>query len=211
MNSIIKFFLPVCFCFSVILLSGCETIAGAGRRRTVSDEEVRYKYERDQLNQNVQEVKYSAQSAEQSVQQMGSRVDNLENNFRHYQNVTGNDIAQLRSEIASLKAENESLKTDMEKLHGQIVTDITGKVTGILNEQEKRNKAAAAAAAQAAAQAAASHQTSGYEHKVCSGETLSAIAAFYKVPIEKIRAANPKKIKAGDIIRAGDTLFVPDP
>lgn len=209
MNSTKKYFIPFLFCLFVVLVSGCETINGASRRRTVSDEEFRYKYERDQLNQNVQQVKYSAESAEQSVQQMGTRVDNLENNFRHYQNETGSDIAQLRKEIAALKAENESLRTDMEKLHGQIVTDITGKVTGLFNEQQKRNQAAVAAAA---ASAAASRQSSsGYEHKVCSGETLSAIAAFYKVPIEKIRAANPKKIKAGDVIRAGDTIFVPDP
>lgn len=190
-------------CILVVLSSGCETIAGASRRRTVSDDDFRYKYEREQLNQNVQQVKYSAESAEQSVQQMGARVENLENNFRHYQNENNADIIRLRNEIADLKAENASLKTEMSKLHDQIVTDISGKVSGLFNEQQKRNQAAVAAAA--------ASQGSGYEHKVRSGETLSAIASFYKVPIEKIRAANPKKIKTGDIIRAGDTLFIPDP
>lgn len=192
------------------IFTGCETIAGAGRRRTVSDNEVRYKYERDQMNQNIQEVKYSVESAEQSAQRTDAKVNSLENNMRHYQSVTGNEIAQLRAEVNALRDENESLRADMAKIRSEVVADITDKVTALINEQQKRYQAAAAAAAAAAPAASSANRGSGYEHKVCPGETLSAISVFYKVPVEKIRAANPRKIKPGDVIRAGDILFIPD-
>lgn len=47
---------------------------------------------------------------------------------------------------------------------------------------------------------------SGYEHVVESGQTLSAIAAAYKVPISSIKKANSLKSAT---LRVGQKLFIP--
>jgi len=49
----------------------------------------------------------------------------------------------------------------------------------------------------------------GYEHVVKEGETLSAIAAAYKVKISAIVEAN--KLQSPDTLRTGQKLFIPRP
>jgi LysM repeat protein len=48
---------------------------------------------------------------------------------------------------------------------------------------------------------------SGYEHIVKQGETLSAIAAAYKVSVGDIKKANNLR---SDVLRVGQKLFIPD-
>ena len=53
----------------------------------------------------------------------------------------------------------------------------------------------------------ASSSATGYEHVVKDGETLSAIAAAYKVKPSAIIEAND--LKKPDALRAGQKLFIP--
>ena len=54
---------------------------------------------------------------------------------------------------------------------------------------------------------AASSSTTGYEHVVKDGETLSTIAAAYKVKPAAIIEAND--LKNPDVLRKGQKLFIP--
>jgi LysM repeat protein len=51
--------------------------------------------------------------------------------------------------------------------------------------------------------------TTGYEHVVKEGETLSAIATAYKVKINAIIEAN--KLQSPDMLLKGQKLFIPKP
>ena len=48
----------------------------------------------------------------------------------------------------------------------------------------------------------------GYEHVVESGQSLSTIAAAYKVSVSSIKKANNLK---SDGVRVGQKLFIPKP
>jgi N-acetylmuramoyl-L-alanine amidase len=112
-------------------------------------------------------------------------------------NANGTDIAALQREIASLKGETAAIRADRETMKKEIVNEISSEVAKLLAAQQKT---AAVTRAETASQ-------SGYEHKVQSGQTLSAIAQAYGVSVEKIKKANGLK---NDVIRVGQTLFIPD-
>ena len=171
----------------------------SSRRQEADNAAMRAAMERQQLSRDTEIAKAAAQSAEVQLQQLDSRLLRLEDSLRQSQNANGADIAALQREIASLKGEAAAIRADREAMKKEIVNQISSEVAKLLASQQK-------AAAAAAASAAAASQ-SGYEHKVQSGQTLSAIAQAYGVPVEKIKKANGLK---SDVIRVGQTLFIPD-
>ena len=186
--------------FAVVAFSGCETMYNnSGRRQEADNAAMRAAMERQQLSRDTEIAKAAAQSAEVQLQQLDARLLRLEDSLRQSQNASGSDLAALQREIASLKGETAAIRADRETMKKEIVSQISSEVAKLLAAQQK-------AAAATAANAAAASQ-SGYEHKVQSGQTLSAIAQAYGVSIEKIKKANGLK---NDVIRVGQTLFIPD-
>ena len=186
--------------FAIVAFSGCETMYNnSGRRQEADNAAMRAAMERQQLSRDTEIAKAAAQSAEVQLQQIDARLLRLEDTLRQSQNANGSDIAALQREIASLKGETAAIRADRETMKKEIVNQISSEVAKLLASQQK------AAAAAAASTAAASQ--SGYEHKVQPGQTLSAIAQAYGVSVEKIKKANGLK---NDVIRVGQTLFVPD-
>ena len=185
--------------FAVVAFCGCETMYNnSGRRQEADNAAMRAAMERQQLSRDTEIAKAAAQSAEVQLQQLDARLLRLEDSLRQSQNASGADLAALQREIASLKGETAAIRADRETMKKEIVSQISSEVAKLLAAQQK-------AAATAASAAAASQ--SGYEHKVQPGQTLSAIAQAYGVSVEKIKKANGLK---NDVIRVGQTLFVPD-
>ena len=185
--------------FAIVAFSGCETMYNnSGRRQEADNAAMRAAMERQQLSRDTEIAKAAAQSAEVQLQQLDARLSRLEDGVRQSQNASGADLAALQREIASLKGETAAIRADRETMKKEIVNQISTEVAKLLAAQQKT--AAAAAASAAASQ-------SGYEHKVQSGQTLSAIAQAYGVSVEKIKKANGLK---NDVIRVGQTLFIPD-
>ena len=185
---------------ALVAFSGCETMYNASSRRQEADTAaLRAAQERQQLSRDTEIAKAAAQSAEVQLQQLDMRLSRLEDSLRQSQNANGADLAALQREINSLKSESASIRADREAMKKEIVNEISTEVAKLLATQQKA-AAATAARAEAASQ-------SGYEHKVQSGQTLSAIAQAYGVSVEKIKKANGLK---NDVIRVGQTLFIPD-
>ena len=186
---------------SAAALSGCETLYTAPSRRQEADTAaMRAAMERQQLSRDTEIAKAAAQSAEVQLQQLDMRLSRLEDGLRQARSAEGADIAALQREVAAIKGETASLRADRDALKKEIVGEISAEVAKLLAAQQKSAAAAAAQAAQAQSQ-------SGYEHKVQAGQTLSAIAQVYGVPVEKIKRANGLK---SDVIRVGQVLFIPD-
>ena len=185
---------------SAAALSGCETLYTAPSRRQEADTAaMRAAMERQQLSRDTEIAKAAAQSAEVQLQQLDMRLSRLEDGLRQARSAEGADIAALQREVAAIKGETASLRADRDALKKEIVGEISAEVAKLLAAQQK--------SAAAAAQAAQAQSQSGYEHKVQAGQTLSAIAQVYGVPVEKIKRANGLQ---SDVIRVGQVLFIPD-
>ncbi len=156
---------------------------------------------------------YPGQEAEQQQQ---AQVDQLQSDvLRLQRQVADVSEAQQRAfaELATLRGEHDSRgrtldtrlasmersvseqSAERERLRQSIVSDVSQKVGALIKAQPA---------------APAPHRESGYEHVVKPGETLSAIAAAYKVKTTVITQANGLP-GDGHTIRVGQKLFIPAP
>ncbi len=110
----------------------------------------------------------------------------------------GDTVSQ--AELAAVRSDLAAVREAQGRLRGEIVEDITKRLTDLAKKREAEAK-------QAAKEAAA--QKSGYNHVVEAGQTLSAIAQAYKVSVKSIMQAN--NIKDPTKVRVGQKLFIPDP
>ncbi|MBQ9693598.1 MAG: LysM peptidoglycan-binding domain-containing protein [Kiritimatiellae bacterium] len=148
-----------------------------------------------QQAQTLREIQYTLQSLSAKVEVIEQQQAALSNRLATLER--GGDSV-TKDEMAALRADFNALKADQSKMRGEIINDLSAKITTIANKQR------AAAEKQAAAQ-----QKSGYNHVVEAGQTLSAIAQAYKVSVKSIMKAN--KITDPTRIRIGQELFIPDP
>ncbi len=177
---------------ALLLLAGCETFYQDSRYADESRQEaVRVEMARQQQLRDLDMLKARTESAELHLQQIDARLDRIEGAPREA--VTpATETAALRREVEQLRAERGSLKRE-------VVDELSREMAKLL--------AAQPAAAPRGGSRATQDRQSGYEHKVQAGQTLSEIAAAYKVSVEKIKQANGLK---DDMIRVGQVLFVPD-
>ncbi len=183
---------------AAVVFSGCETMYsgnGFNQRKAQRDQAViQQEMERRQVQQDAQSARLAAQSAESRLDQIDMRVDRLEDASRATSWATISDVEALRRENQELRAALADARAEHERLRSEII----GNVQGLLKEQQKRNTPPPAPQPK---------PQTGYEHKVESGQTLSAIAQAYGVSVQKIKDANGLK---NDVIRVGQTLFIPD-
>lgn len=111
----------------------------------------------------------------------------------------GDTVSQ--AELAAVRSDLAAVREAQGRLRGEIVEDITKRLTDLAKKRE--------AEAKQAAKEAAAAQKSGYNHVVEAGQTLSAIAQAYKVSVKSIIQAN--NIKDPTKVRVGQKLFIPDP
>lgn len=182
-------------------LCGCGTIYGTGFGQSQAAQSqrdqarLREQMERLQIQQDAGSALSVARGAEARLNQLDMRLERLEAASRAQDAfATIADLEQLRRENQMLRAELADIKAAQERNRSEILSN----VQGLLKEQRARAAEAAAAAVKS---------VNGYEHKVESGQTLSAIASAYGVSVQKIKEANKLK---GDVIRIGQVLFIPD-
>ena len=118
-----------------------------------------------------------------------------------------NEIQQLRA-----KGQDENTRAKLDELERQIAAldaarasdrqAIIDQLSG--NVAKMMGRTAAPKAKRSSASAAS---TTGYEHIVKDGETLSTIAAAYKVKSSVIIEAN--NLKNPDVLEKGQKLFIP--
>lgn len=137
------------------------------------------------------------------------------------------DVLRLRERVDGLQVEQQNLRQDVESLRAsqgsrgqaadqrvtaleQQVKTLEGGLQRVRTEtvDEISRKMADLLKQQSAGGSRPRVSETGYEHIVKPGETLSAIAAAYKVNVNTIMTAN--NIKDARNLRAGQKLFIPD-
>lgn len=172
-----------------LLAAGCETIYQPGRGDEARHEALRLEMERRQTARDLEVLKTQAEDFRLHLERLDTRLERLENEMRQG--------GATRAELDALRRDVELLRAERETLRKAVVDDLGREMARLLAEQQPLARAAAGAPARG----------SGWEHKVQPGQTLSEIAAAYKVPVARIKEANNLK---SDLIRAGEVLFIPD-
>lgn len=133
------------------------------------------------------------------------------------------DIQRMNERINGLQLEQQALTREIETLRRAPREDVTTKnrletlerqvqALGAAREADRREIVTKVASivgssgGSSSGRGSSSASETGYEHVVKSGETLSAIAAAYKVNSSSIKKANGLK---SDVVRVGQKLFIP--
>ena len=149
-----------------------------------------------QLQDQLARTEGRLESLEMEYRRLLNEINSLRSN-------TGDAGAQQRAAQARMDALEQrlaALDAARERDRQAIVDQLTGRIAEVM-----RAGAPARGAARPAAGGASSN--TGYEHAVQPGETLSAIAAAYKVSVKTIIDAN--NLKDPDHLRQGQKLFIP--
>jgi LysM repeat protein len=135
------------------------------------------------------------------VQQLNEKLNgiqmeqqNLAREIEALRKAPREDLA-VKNRLDTLERQMQALNAAREADRKEIVSDLSHKVAAIVGTSSPSGRGAGGAAAE-----------TGYEHTVEAGQTLSAIAAAYKVSASTIKKANNMK---SDVVRVGQKLFIP--
>ena len=161
--------------------SGCETLSGRQRRQ----KEMR-------LHNDIKNLKASVERLEQRLEGIEAGREDVYAQISDSQESREKSAAQHAAEMDALEGRLASQKKAQELREKQMVSDLSKTMAGILESNAS----------------GADPSVSGVEHIVQSGETLSEIAAAYKVKVKAIVKAN--RMKNPDDLRVGQALIIPD-
>lgn len=113
--------------------------------------------------------------------------------------VTADQLQAVKAQLDSLQSQLRAVDAARAQDKKDIYDDITKKVAALMAQR------AASAPSQAASR---SGRQTGIEHVVQPGESLSKIAAAYKVSMKVIMQEN--NLTNAEVIRVGQKLFIPD-
>lgn len=178
-------------CLPLFAAAGCMMLEPA--------EETATKAEVDYLRGELRALRQEQAASSANVGRLQSDLYAASANQGDY--ATQAQLADLARQVESLRAAVAAESSERVQGEKRIYDDIVRKMTDIAKQQQ----------AAAAKNAAAAQRTygSGWEHEVKPGESLSAIAAAYRVKVDAIVRAN--EIKNPNALRAGQKLFIPDP
>lgn len=142
---------------------------------------------------------FARQQAYAEMQRVTGQIDVLQANFNDLQTrvgrlESGNNTRSLQAEIEALKASVAELRRELQSQRGEIVKDLTGKIS----------KIQAAQAPVVPAKPVYKGPTADYT--VQSGDTLSLISQAFGTTVKQIKEMNGLK---GDTLRVGQTIVVP--
>ncbi len=150
-----------------------------------------------QQQQALREVEFAVQRLAARFDAIEQRQDALSARLAALERGDGRSSLATKDEVAALRTDLAALKAAQSRMRGEIVDDLSGRISAITERQAR---------AQAAARET---RGSGYSHVVESGQTLSAIAEAYGVSVRAIMKAN--KITDPTKLQVGQKLFIPDP
>ena len=148
---------------------------------------------------------FAKQQAYAEMQRVAGQIDVLQNNFDDLQHRVsrlegGNQNQSLRAEIDSLRSAIAELRRELSAQRGEIVRDLTGRISAIQKEQQRRAPAPAPEAPKN------TYKGECQEYVVASGDTLSLIAQAFNTKVSVLKGMNSLK---SDNLRIGQKLLVP--
>jgi len=172
----------LCGLWGVVLAlsSGCVTMVD---QNTMAQQQA----DMENLRENVQHIQEKINGLELEQQ-------NLQRDIGAMKGAPKEDMA-VRNRLDTLERQIQSLAAARDTDRKQIVTQVASIVGSSGSSSSGRSSSGRNGGSQ-----------SGVEHVVESGQTLSAIAAAYKVSASSIRKANSLK---SDTLRVGQKLFIP--
>lgn len=166
----------------LLSLSGCSTLVYDRR-----NEEMRKRAELDRMQREIAQLQNRVAEMGEGQHRVFSDVESTRTSSAQKRQAIADRLSAIEQTLAAQPAERE-------KLRKEIVDTLSGKLGRIMQAQEPRP--------------ARQHSTSGYEHVVKPGETISEIASAYGVTVAVIVREN--NLKDANSIRAGSKLFIPE-
>jgi LysM repeat protein len=172
------------------LFSLCALVAWAQQYGSISPQAFAQQTQKIRnVERSIQELMSRLEAIEHKQKSLSSRIDALAKDARF----------ASKDDLAALRADLSAIRTSQGEMRNEIVSELSEKMAKLMSQQaDARKKAENDAKAK-----------SGYEHIVEAGQTISAIAAAYKVSVQSILKAN--NIKDPTKVRVGQKLFIPDP
>lgn len=173
------------------LMSGCITLPEEARERDAARaaEEARRQKVLSDLRADLDQLRERVKTIAVVQEDLTRQLDALGK-------TTVRDQRASQERLAALDRALRQIEADRAKLQQQIVSDLSGKMAEIIKTQTVPPPPVEPPKAMA-----------GYEHVVKVGETLSQIAAAYKVKAQAIVDAN--NITNAKAVKAGQKLFIP--
>lgn len=168
-------------CAGALLQGGCGSLVYQGQ-----EEALREQTEMQQLKLDVARMRDQLDQMRLEQNRMKDELFGLTSS----QGATGK---RLEDRVTALERASAADSAAREQMRSQIVSDVSQKIGGILKSQSSSSSSP--------------KNETGYEHVVKAGETLSAIAAAYKVKPATIIQTN--NLKDGNSLRVGQKLFIP--
>jgi LysM repeat protein len=172
--------IPIALC--AFLFAGCETIYS---QRQMEDE---------QRDTQIQNLRDEVTRLSERVGAVEAIQHDLQDQFVQSKGGAQDSVRALQSKVDDLQHQLQTSDAARASDREQIVNSLSGRVADLMKPR-------------ASAPASGSRTEKGYEHVVEPGQTLSAIAAAYKVKAKTIIEAN--HLKDANSIRVGQKLFIP--
>ena len=139
------------------------------------------------------------QQAYSEMQRVSGQVDVLQSNLSDIQRRVGaleggGDLRTIRQEVEALKSAVAELRREMQAQRGEIVKDLSGRMSRIM------------ATSAPAPRPAPKRVVDGQEYTVQPGDSLYLIAQAFKTTVPRLKEMNGLK---GDGLRVGQKLVVP--
>jgi hypothetical protein len=155
----------------------------------------------DQASMARQEADWDSMCAE--IQKLNERINGLQleqqrlaQELDTLRRTPREDLA-TKNRLDTLDRQLQALGAARESDRHEVVAELSRKVAAIVG--------GASGGGSSSGRGGSSSET-GYEHVVKTGETLSAIAAAYKVSVSAVKRANKM---SSDTVRLGQKLFIP--
>lgn len=161
------------------------------------------------------------QLLQQHLDQMRARIESLMANQEQLQaqiqqlraqpaGATLADVQAMQGRLADLERRLGSLDAARAQDRQEIVSTLTKNMSTVMAQSSRPSGGSSArSGSSSGGSRTASGTQKGYEHIVGSGETISAIAAAYKVKTSDIVTAN--NLKDPGHLKVGQKLFIPAP
>lgn len=182
-------------------LCGCETL---GSYRAA--EEARWREDLRLVQEDSRKLEGRIEGLEIEVERIGRSLENLRG---EQSRLASSQLQQIQSRLNDLEARISKVDAAREKDKQEIIDRLSAKIAEIMARSAPTSRGGTSGAA-ATPQKKPSQKAAvaGYEHEVKPGETLSAIAAAYGVPVKVILDNND--IKDPNRLRVGQKLFIPE-
>ena len=175
-----------------ILALVCFAIAGCATFDAEQDQALEMQtYQLNSLKADVARLKEQVAAIERTQQEIYRRLDQGEAGDRA-------EVRQLKTSVAQLEQGLQALDSARNRDRQEIIDTLGKRVADLMNSQIPSGRASSST----------SGKERGVEHTVEAGQTISEIAAAYKVSVAKILKAN--NITNPKNIRVGQKLFIPE-